>query len=150
MRVVIGTDHAGFELKVFLVGELEKAGFTVVDVGAYAYDKEDDYPDFSAAVGRAVAVGEAEKGILVCGSGVGASVAANKIKGVRACLCHDIYSAVQGVEHDDMNVLCLGGLIIGRALAVKLVEGFLGAKFLGHGRYQRRLEKVLALEQENE
>lgn len=150
MKVVIGTDHAGFELKEFLAAELKKAGYTVVDVGAYSYDREDDYPDFSAAVGRAVAAGEAEKGILVCGSGVGASVAANKIKGIRACLCHDIYSAVQGVEHDDMNVLCLGGMIIGKALAVKLVEGFMGAKFLGHGRYQRRLDKVLALEAEND
>jgi ribose 5-phosphate isomerase B len=99
-------------------------------------------------VGRAVAAGEGERGILLCGSGVGASVAANKIKGVRACLCHDIYSAVQGVEHDDMNVLCLGGMIIGQALAVKLVEGFLGAEFLGYGRFQRRLDKILALEAE--
>jgi ribose 5-phosphate isomerase B len=147
MKVVIGTDHAGFELKEFLAAELEKTGVVVLDVGAHAYDREDDYPDFAAAVGRAVAAGEAEKGILVCGSGVGASVAANKIKGVRACLCHDIYSAVQGVEHDDMNVLCLGGLIIGQALAIKLVEGFLAAEFLGYGRYQRRLDKVLALEQ---
>jgi ribose 5-phosphate isomerase B len=149
MKVVIGTDHAGFELKEFLVAELEKSGVTVIDVGAHTYDRDDDYPDFSAAVGRAVAAGEAEKGILVCGSGVGASVAANKIKGVRACLCHDIYSAVQGVEHDDMNVLCLGGLIVGKALAIKLVEGFLGAKFLGYGRYQRRLDKVLTLEQDS-
>ncbi|MEW5987617.1 MAG: RpiB/LacA/LacB family sugar-phosphate isomerase, partial [Chloroflexota bacterium] len=93
-----------------------------------------------------VAAGQGERGILVCGSGVGASIAANKIKGVRACLCHDIYSAAQGVEHDDVNVLCLGGLIVGPALARKLVEGFLGATFIGSGRYQRRLEKVLALE----
>jgi ribose 5-phosphate isomerase B len=146
MRVVVGTDHAGYQLKEFLVAELEKAGHTIVDVGAYTYDGADDYPDFSAAVGRAVAAGEGERGILLCGSGVGASVAANKIKGVRACLCHDIYSAVQGVEHDDMNVLCLGGMIIGPALAIKLAEGFLGAEFLGYGRFQRRLDKVLALE----
>lgn len=147
MKIVIGADHAGYELKQFLAVEIEKAGFTIVDVGAHEYDGADDYPDFSAAVGRAVAAGDGERGILVCGSGVGACVAANKIKGVRACLCHDIYSAVQGVEHDDMNVLCLGGLIVGQALAVKLVEGFLGAKFLGYGRYQRRLDKVLALEE---
>ena len=146
MKVIIGADHAGYELKGFLAAEIERAGFTVIDVGAHAYDGADDYPDFSAAVGRAVAAGEGERGILVCGSGVGACVAANKIKGVRACLCHDIYSAVQGVEHDDMNVLCLGGLIVGEALAVKLVEGFLKATFLGYGRYQRRLDKVVALE----
>lgn len=149
MRVVIGADHAGYELKEFLVSELEKGDYTMIDVGAHSYDKTDDYPDFSAAVGRAVAAGEGNKGILVCGSGVGACVAANKIKGVRACLCHDIYSAVQGVEHDDMNVICLGGLIVGQALAIKLVEGFLGAEFFGYGRYQRRLDKVLALEKLN-
>jgi ribose 5-phosphate isomerase B len=148
MKVIVGADHAGYELKEFLAAELEKAGHTVIDVGAHTYDGADDYPDFSAAVGRAVAAGEGERGILLCGSGVGASVAANKIKGVRACLCHDIYSAVQGVEHDDMNVLCLGGMIIGQALAVKLVEGFLGAEFLGYGRFQRRLDKILALEAE--
>ncbi len=149
MKVVIGADHAGYELKEYLVAELEKAGHTVMDVGAHQYEKTDDYPDFSAAVGRAIAAEAGERGILVCGSGVGASIAANKIKGVRACLCHDIYSAVQGVEHDDMNVLCLGGLIIGQALAVKLVEGFLSAEFLGYGRYQRRLDKVIALEEDS-
>jgi ribose 5-phosphate isomerase B len=148
MKIIIGADHAGYVLKVYLSGKLEEAGYTVIDVGAHSYDREDDYPDFSAAVGRAVAAGEGERGILVCGSGVGACVAANKIKGVRACLCHDIYSAVQGVEHDDMNVLCLGGLIIGKLLAQKLVEGFLSAEFLAHGRYQRRLDKVLAIEDE--
>lgn len=146
MRIVIGADHAGLALKEQIRADLAAAGHTVVDVGAYQYDKDDDYPDFAAAVGRAVAAGQGERGILVCGSGVGASIAANKIKGVRACLCHDIYSAAQGVEHDDVNVLCLGGLIVGPALARKLVEGFLGATFIGSGRYQRRLEKVLALE----
>ncbi len=146
MRVVIGADHAGLELKDKLKEELEKSGYTVVDVGAYEYDKEDDYPDFSAAVGHAVVDGQGERGILVCGSGVGAAIAANKIEGVRACLCHDIYSATQGVEHDDMNVLCLGGLIVGEALARHLVHGFLEARFIGGGRFQRRLDKVLALE----
>lgn len=146
MRVVIGADHAGFELKEAMRHYLKAAGHTVVDVGAYEYDKDDDYPDFSAAVGRAVVAGEGERGILVCGSGVGASIAANKIDGVRACLCHDIYSATQGVEHDDMNVLCLGGLIVGVELARRLVDGFLQAEFIGEGRYQRRLEKVIALE----
>lgn len=146
MRIVIGADHAGLALKEQIRADLAAAGHTIIDVGAYEYDKDDDYPDFAAAVGRAVATGQGERGILVCGSGVGASIAANKIKGVRACLCHDIYSAAQGVEHDDVNVLCLGGLIVGAALARKLVEGFLGATFIGSGRYQRRLEKVLALE----
>lgn len=147
MKIVIGADHAGFALKEQLRQMLEEAGHDVVDVGAHEYDRDDDYPDFAAAVGRAVANGEAERGVLVCGSGVGASIAANKIDGVRACLCHDIYSASQGVEHDDMNVLCLGGLIVGEALARKLVDGFLGAEFIGEGRYRRRLNKVKALEE---
>lgn len=148
MRIVIGADHAGFSLKERLRADLEAAGHEVVDVGAHEYDKDDDYPDFSAAVGRAVTAGEGERGILICGSGVGACIAANKIKGVRACLCHDIYSATQGVEHDDMNVLCLGGLIVGEALARKLVAGFLQASFIGEGRFRRRLDKVLALEED--
>lgn len=148
MRIVIGADHAGFALKEKLRGQLEAAGHEVVDVGAYAYDRDDDYPDFAEAVGRAVVAGQGERGILVCGSGVGACIAANKIDGVRACLCHDIYSATQGVEHDDMNVLCLGGLIVGDALAEKLVQGFLSAQFIGEGRFLRRLNKVLALEED--
>lgn len=147
MRIVIGADHAGFALKETVRADLEAAGHDVVDVGAHEYDKDDDYPDFAAAVGRAVAADEGERGILVCGSGVGACIAANKINGVRACLCHDIYSATQGVEHDNMNVLCLGGLIVGEALARKLVAGFLEASFIGEGRFQRRLDKVLALEE---
>lgn len=146
MKVILGADHAGFALKETLRGELIEAGYDVIDVGAHSYDKSDDYPDFAAAVAQAVAANEGARGILVCGSGVGASIAANKIKGARACLCHDIYSAVQGVEHDDMNILCLGGLIIGPALARKLVAGFLAAEFLSQGRYLRRLNKVLALE----
>jgi ribose 5-phosphate isomerase B len=146
VKIVIGADHAGFELKERLRAELETRGHGVIDVGAEKFDKNDDYPDFAEGVGRAVAGGLGERGILICGSGVGASIAANKIHGVRACLCHDIYSATQGVEHDDMNVLCLGGLIVGPALALKLVEGFLGASFIGQGRYQRRLDKVIALE----
>ncbi len=146
MKIVIGADHAGFELKEIIKRELERNAHTVLDVGAHDYDRVDDYPDFAAAVGRAVVDGRGERGILICGSGVGASIAANKIKGVRACLCHDIYSATQGVEHDDMNILCLGGLIIGRELANKLVTGFLQAQFIGSGRFRRRLDKVLALE----
>lgn len=149
MKVVMGADHAGFDLKELLRVALQARGVEVVDVGAY--DKaRSDYPDFSAAVARAVvADGSGEtRGILVCGSGVGASIAANKIRGARACLCHDIYAAVQGVEHDDMNILCLGGQIVGPALAHKLVDGFLGAAFQPEvERYRRRLDKVLALEE---
>ena len=146
MRIVMGADHAGFALKEWLREELERADHTIVDVGAHTYDKDDDYPDFAAAVGRAVVAGEGERGIIVCGSGVGAAVAANKIDGIRACLCHDIYSATQGVQHDDLNVLCLGSRIIGEALARELVYGFLQAEFIDAGRFRRRLDKVLALE----
>lgn len=148
MKIALGGDHAGLALKQWVHDYLLSAGHTVVDVGAYEYDAADDYPDFAAAVGRKVAAGEVERGILVCGSGVGAAIAANKIDGVRACLCHDIYSASQGVEHDDMNVLCLGGLIVGQALAGRLVDGFLAARFQRKERYVRRLNKVLALEQQ--
>ncbi len=149
MRVVIGSDHAGYELKKHLKFTLEDQGYTIVDVGAHEYDRHDDYPDFAAAVGRAVVDGQGKRGLLICGSGVGASIAANKIRGVRACLCHDIYSATQGVEHDDMNVLCLGGLIVGFALAEKLSVAFLNARFLAEGRFQRRLDKVIALESQD-
>lgn len=142
----MGADHAGFELKELLKERLEVQGYVVVDVGAYTYNASDDYPDSAAAVAQAVAAGAAPKGVLVCGSGVGASIAANKIKGARACLCHDIYSAVQGVEHDDMNILCLGGQIVGPALAWQLVQGFLAATFQSEERFVRRLNKVLALE----
>jgi len=146
VRIVIGADHAGFELKEIIRHELELDGHEVLDVGAHEYDRTDDYPDFAELVGVAVVSGQGDRGILICGSGVGACIAANKLNGVRACLCHDVYSATQGVEHDDMNILCLGGLIIGPALARKLVEGFLSAEFIGTGRYQRRLDKVMALE----
>lgn len=146
MKVVIGADHAGFALKEQMKGYLAEGGHEILDVGAYEYVATDDYPDSAAAVARAVVDGQGERGILFCGSGVGASIAANKIQGARACLCHDIYSASQGVEHDDMNILCLGGVIIGPALAKKLIDGFLAAEFIGEGRYLRRLEKVRALE----
>ncbi len=146
MRVAIGADHAGFDLKEIVSRKLQARGLEVIDVGAHDYVADDDYPDFAVAVGHTVVSGKADRGVLICGSGVGASIAANKISGVRACLCHDIYSAVQGVEHDDMNLICLGGLIVGQALAMKLVTGFLAAEFIGTGRYLRRLNKVLALE----
>jgi len=146
MKIAIGGDHAGFSLKSTLAEMLRGAGHTVLDVGATRLDPDDDYPDFALALGTAVARGKAERGILVCGSGVGASVAANKVRGVRAGLCHDTYSAHQGVEHDDMNVLCLGARVIGEALARDLVQAFLAARFSGEERHLRRLKKTMAIE----
>jgi ribose 5-phosphate isomerase B len=146
MRIVVGADHGGFDLKNEIAAQLKQAGHEVVDVGAHAYDSKDDYPDFAWLVAEAVASGKAKRGILICGSGVGACVAANKIKGVRAGLCHDTYSAHQGVEHDDMNMLCLGARIIGVELARELVTAFVGAQFSGDERHVRRLNKVLAIE----
>lgn len=148
MNVVIGADHAGFALKERIKQLLVEAGYTVVDVGAHTYVATDDYPDSAEAVARAVVAGKAPKGILICGSGVGASIAANKVRGARACLCHDIYSAVQGVEHDDMNIIALGGRVIGEALAWKLIGGFLQAEFVEQERFVRRLNKVARLERD--
>jgi ribose 5-phosphate isomerase B len=145
MRLVLGSDHAGFVLKQEIAEELRKRGHDVLDVGTCSTEPV-DYPDSAEAVGLAVTDGRAERGVLICGSGVGASVAANKIPGVRACVCHDAYSAHQGVEHDDMNVLVLGGRIIGPALAQELVLAFLGARFSGEERHVRRLAKVKAIE----
>lgn len=146
MRIAIGGDHAGFPLKGEVGKWVRAAGHEVWDAGAYQYDAGDDYPDFARGVAEAVAGGRVERGILVCGSGVGASIAANKVKGVRAGLCHDTYSARQGVEHDDMNVLCLGARIIGPALAREVVEAFTGARFSAEERHVRRLAKVRAME----
>ena len=146
MRIALGSDHAGFVLKQQLAAHLlEREACTAVDVGAYD-DAPSDYPDFAEAVGRAVLEGRAERGILICGSGVGASVAANKLRGIRAGLCHDTWSAHQGVEHDDMNVLVLGARVIGPELAWELVSSFLRAKFSGEERHRRRLDKIQALE----
>ena len=145
MKIVIGSDHAGFSLKEDLKAHLQKQGHDVVDVGTHS-EKPADYPDYARAVGEAIANGVAERGIMVCGSGVGASIAANKVRGVRAGICHDTYSAHQGVEHDDMNVLCLGSRIIGINLALELVDAFTGAQFTNEERHKRRLEKVIALE----
>ena len=145
MKIAIGADHAGFELKECVKELLLKVRHEVIDLGTHSTSPV-DYPDFAEAVGLAVRDGKAERGILVCGSGVGASVAANKIPGVRAGLCHDHYSAHQGVEHDDMNVLVLGARIIGVALAEELVRAFLPAKFTGEERHARRLDKVKAIE----
>ena len=148
MKIAIGCDHAGFELKRTIASELTSEGHELLDLGATEYDPDDDYPDAAAAVGRAIASGEAERGLVICGSGVGASVAANKIRGVRAGLCHDTYSARQGVEHDDTNVLCLGARVIGYAVAGDLVRAFLAARFSGEERHLRRLRKTEALEKE--
>ena len=145
MRVAIAADHAGFPLKQRLVAELMVLGHDVVDLGTYSTDPV-DYPDYAAAIAEAVLNERAERGVLLCGSGVGASVAANKFPGIRAGLCHDAYSAHQGVEHDDMNVLVLGARVIGSALAEELVRNFLQAHFSGEERHRRRLEKVKALE----
>ena len=145
MRTVIGSDHAGFELKVALAKHLHDLGHEVLDVGTNSTDPV-DYPDFAAAVGKAILDGRADRGVLICGSGVGASVAANKIRGIRAGLCHDTYSAHQGVEHDDMNVLVLGARVIGPALAHELVESYMKAQFTKEERHMRRLGKIKALE----
>ena len=146
MRVVIGGDHAGFELKGHIADFLRREGHAVTDVGAHTPERS-DYPDFAAALAGAVLRGEGDRGVLICGSGVGASVAANKLPGIRAGLCHDTYSAHQGVEHDDINVLVLGARVIGVKLAEELVRAFLAARFSGEERHRRRLEKVKALEE---
>ncbi|MCZ2343254.1 MAG: ribose 5-phosphate isomerase B [Bacteroidales bacterium] len=146
MRIVVGADHAGFDLKEFVKKELQALGHDIQDVGSFDPQAPDDYPDFALALGQVVQARQAEKGVLICGSGVGASVAANKIPGIRAAICHDAYSAHQGVEHDDMNVLVLGARIVGSELARELVRSFLGAQYTGEERHARRLAKVLAIE----
>ena len=145
LKVALGADHGGFTLKNELVTRLYET-CEISDLGAHTFDPNDDYPDFALAVAGAVASGQVNRGILICGSGVGACIAANKVPGVRACLCHDTYSAHQGVEHDDMNVLCLGSRVIGSELATELVKVFLNAHFSGGTRHCQRLEKVLAIE----
>ena len=145
MRIAVGADHAGFELKQEVAASLRKQGHEVVDVGTDSTAPV-DYPDFAEKVSLAVRDGKAERAVLICGSGVGASVAANKVKGIRAAICHDVYSAHQGVEHDDMNVLVLGGRVIGPAVAHELVRAFVGARYTAEERHARRLAKVLALE----
>ncbi len=146
MKIALGTDHGGYALKPTVVDEIRKLGHTVVDCGALTYDAKDDYPDFARAVGAAIQRGDAERGVVLCGSGVGAAIAANKMRGIRAGVCHDTYSAHQGVEHDDMNVLCLGARIIGDELAKELVRAFASAKFSGEERHARRLKKVIEIE----
>ncbi|GAA4322111.1 hypothetical protein GCM10023149_22230 [Mucilaginibacter gynuensis] len=149
MKIGIAADHAGFEQKATLIGLLKDAGAEVVDYGAFAYDAADDYPDVIVPLGEAIARGEVQKGIAVCGSGVGVSVAANKIPGVRAALITESYSAHQGVEHDDMNLLCLGGRVIGPMLMWEIIQAYLKANYDGGERFQRRLDKVIALEKKN-
>jgi ribose 5-phosphate isomerase B len=146
MRVGIGSDHGGFLLKQEITEHLRSAGYDVVDFGAYQLAVGDDYPDYVIPLARAVASAEVDRGIALCGSGVGASIAANKLAGVRAGLIHDVFSAHQGVEDDDMNVFSLGGQVIGPALARELIEIFLKARFSGAVRHQRRIDKVKALE----
>ena len=142
MKVAVGFDHGGYNLKETICELINASGNEVVDMGAYSLVPDDDYPDFAIKVAEGVASSSVSRGIIVCGSGVGASIAANKIKGVRASVCHDLYSAQQGVEHDDMNVLCLGGRIIDEPTASALVKAFLGAVFSGEDRHVRRLHKI--------
>jgi ribose 5-phosphate isomerase B len=146
MKITIGSDHAGFELKMMLIDHLRQLGHELIDVGTDS-TRPVDYPDYAEAVALNVLQGKSERGILICGSGVGASVAANKIPGIRAGLCHDGYSAHQGVEHDEMNVLVLGARVIGSALAKDLCTTFLNARFTGEERHRRRLEKIHSIEQ---
>ncbi len=145
MRIAIAGDHHGVEVKGLLLERLTEAGHEVLDLGTNGTDSV-DYPDYAAAAGREVVSGRADRGIVVCGSGVGASIAANKLRGVRAAVCHDAYSARQGVEHDDMNLICLGSRIVGTELAWDIVRVFIGARFNPEERYVRRLKKVAALE----
>jgi ribose 5-phosphate isomerase B len=148
MRVAFAADHAGVELKNELLTRLAPLGHVQIDLGGDGSNSEDDYPDYARALGEAIRAGRADRGILVCGSGVGASIAASKIPGIRAGLCHDTYSAHQGVEHDDMNVLTLGARVIGVETAVSCAESFLGARFSGEARHVRRVGKVKAIEAE--
>lgn len=146
MRIAVGADHGGYPLNETIIAVLESESHQIIDFGTHDSSQPDDYPDYAFKVGQCVQSGEADRGIIICGSGVGASVAANKMRGVRASVCHDTYSAHQGVEHDDMNVLCLGARIVGHELALELVKAFINARFSGEERHQRRLAKIAAIE----
>ena len=148
MKISLAADHNGFDLKKEISDQLETDGHEVIDVGPHSHDPLDDYPDYAKKLADSVSRGESLRGIMICGSGVGASVASNKVKGIRAAVCHDIYSAHQGVEHDDMNVLCLGSRIVGSEVARELVRAFITAEFTGEERHQRRLDKVLDMEKD--
>ena len=145
MRIALAADHAGFHLKQELLARLSQQGHAVVDLGTHS-ESPVDYPDSALAVATALRQGQADRGIIVCGSGAGVSIAANKLPGIRAAVCHDTYTAHQAVEHDDMNVLCLGARVIGPAMALELATVFLNAQFSGEERHRRRLDKVLAIE----
>jgi ribose 5-phosphate isomerase B len=147
MRVAVGADHAGVPLNERVIAELGRLGHEVVDVGTHDASRPDDYPDYAVKVADKVLHDRCERGILVCGSGVGVTVAANKVVGIRAGMCHDTYSAHQGVEHDNINVLCLGARIIGVELALELVRAFMAANFTGEERHRRRLAKIIAIEE---
>jgi ribose 5-phosphate isomerase B len=146
MIIALGCDHAGYPLKKLLHAWLEKKGHQVLNLGVDTDAAPADYPDYARAVAEAVVAGKAARGVVVCGSGVGATVAANKVTGARACMCHDTFSARQGVEDDDLNVLCLGGRVVGPEVAYEVLNSFLNAKFSGLERHQRRKDKVLAIE----
>ena len=146
MKIAVAADHNGYDLKNLIYSLMSDAGHEVTDVGPHEVDPLDDYPDYAKPLAEGVSTGIYDRGIMICGSGVGASVAANKVKGVRAAVCHDIYSAHQGVEHDDMNVLCLGSRIVGLEVAKELVKAFLDAEYTHEERHQRRLEKVISME----
>jgi len=146
MKIALASDHGGFELKKDLFNWLKEKNYDIIDLGNKVYDSRDDFPDYAGIISKAIINGEAEKGILICGSGVGAAVAANKFKGIRASVCHDIYSAHQGVEHDAMNILCLGARVIGIQLAKDLVVSFINAKYMNEDRLNRRLEKIKKFE----
>ena len=148
MRIAIGADHGGYPLNERVILDLDSAGHEIIDFGTHVGSRPDDYPDYAIKVGEAVRNGEAEIGILVCGSGVGASVAANKLQGIRAALCGDTYSGHQSREHDDCNVLCLGARVVGEELALEIVRAFVAARFSGEERHKRRLEKIAAIEEQ--
>jgi len=148
-RTVVAADHAGFPLKGLAIAQLQALGHETIDLGAFDASQPDDYPDFAEALANTIIGGGAARGVLICGSGVGASVAANKFPGIRAAVCHDTYSAHQGVEHDNMNVLCLGSRVIGTELAAEIVRAWANAAFTNEERHRRRLDKVLAIERRN-
>lgn len=149
MRIAVGADHGGFLLREAVIDVAESAGHEVLYLGADIYDGDDDYPDRAAPVAEAVHLGKADRGIIICGSGIGAAITANKFRGVRASVCHDSYSAAQGVEHDDMNVLCIGARVIGEAIAFDVVRSFLGAEMGAEERFHRRLGKLNSIEDRN-
>ena len=149
MKICISADHGGFDLKKIIIDHVKSLGFEIDDLGEKEIDLSDDYPDTTKLVAEAISSKTYEKGIVLCGSGVGASVVANKFKDVRAAICHDTYSAAQGVEHDDMNVICLGGRIVGEALAKEIISEFLESRFISEDRFIRRKEKLYQIEKEN-